>query len=187
MSFLEVTLLGAGLATDASCVSTSNGLAYRPKISGIIKIATTFALFQFIMPVIGFLGASLLPSAIYQYNHIIAFILLCFIGGKMLLEVYNESKEKVCPDKQDKQNVFTTKLLITQGIATSIDALSVGFAFSGMTFADVINASLLIAVVTFAMCFVFVNIGIYIGDKVNAKAELIGGIVLIGLGIKMLF
>ncbi len=187
MNFLEITLLGAGLATDASCVSTTNGLTYNPKLKETIKIALTFGLFQFAMPILGFLGASLLPKFIYQYNHIIAFLLLAFIGGKMIIEVIKGEGCTACQSKGNPLNPFTNQLLFAQGVATSIDALSVGFAFSGMDVVQVINASALIAVVTFIMCFAFVKVGVCIGDKLNTKAELVGGIVLVSLGIKMLF
>ncbi len=186
MGYLEIILLGAGLATDASCVCTSNGLVYKPRLYNTLKMALVYALFQFAMPIIGFFGAWLLPKAIYQYNHIIAFVLLSYIGIKMVIESYKEShiKREVCPIK--REGALTNKVILSQAIATSIDALSVGFAFSGMSTYEVIIASLIIAVVTFLMCFSFVKIGIFVGDKINAKAELIGGGVLILLGINML-
>lgn len=180
MNYLEILILGVGLATDASCVCTSNGLVYKPNAKNTFKMSIIYALFQFIMPVIGFLGASMLPRMIYQYNHIIAFLLLVFMGAKMFLESFKHEQRKI------NENSFTNKLLISQAIATSIDALSVGFAFSGMKIIDVIIASILIAIVTFIMCVISVRIGVYVGDKVNSKAEKIGGIVLIGLGINML-
>lgn len=186
MGYIEIVFLGIGLATDASCICTSNGLVYKPKLYNTLKMALVYAVFQFAMPVIGFLGASLLPQAVYQYNHIIAFALLCYIGGKMIFESYKESHEEheVCPSERESN--LTNKLIFSQGIATSIDALSVGFAFSGMNTLSVLNASLIIAVVTFIMCFIFIKVGVCIGDRINAKAELIGGMVLILLGINML-
>ena len=185
-SYLEIVLLGAGLAADASCVCASNGLVYKPKLLNTFKMAIVYAVFQCVMPIIGFFMGSLLPKVIYDYNHIIAFVLLCYIGVKMIIDAYKDRKKKgeVCLEKQE--NVFTNKILILQGIATSIDALSVGFAFKGMNITQVINASIIIAGITFIMCFTFVQIGSYIGDKLNSKVELIGGVVLIALGIKML-
>ena len=185
MKFLEVILLGTGLATDASCVSTTNGLLYRPQIKIHVKIARIFAIFQFLMPVVGFLGASLLPQFIYRYNNIIAFILLCFIGVKMISEAYSKSKDDGGLIK--KEDTFTNRLLYTQGIATSIDALSIGFAFSELTFIHVIAVATIIALITFSMCFIFVYVGIYIGNKINTKVEFIGGVILILMGISMLF
>ena len=186
MSYLEIIILGIGLATDASCVCASNGLVYRPKLYNTVKMAITYGFFQFVMPVLGFLGASLLPKAIYQFNHIIAFILLCYIGIKMIMDAYKDidGEKERCPKL--REGSFTNKILISQAVATSIDALSIGFAFSGMTTLQVVNASAIIALVTFIMCFSFVKIGFFLGDKINAKAEIIGGIVLIVLGIKML-
>ena len=186
LSYVEIMLLGAGLATDASCVCTSNGLVYRPKLYTILKMSIICALFQFIMPVIGYLGASLLPPSIYQYNPVIACILLCYIGVKMIMESYRDSRKVHEVYKEQRENTFTNKILFSQGIATSIDALSVGFAFHAMTMMQVVNASIIIATVTFVMCFIFAKIGGYIGNKINSKAELLGGSVLILLGVKML-
>ncbi len=183
MKILEIIMLGVGLATDASCVCASNGLAFKPKNTLAIKMAFTYAVFQFLMPVIGFGGASLLPAAIYQHNRLIAFVLLTFIGGKMIVDGLRDSKQDDDEDEQSTACKFTNKILITQGVATSIDALSVGFAFTGMTWSQVLSASLIIALVTFIMCLVFVKIGTYIGNKINAKAELLGGAVLVFLGI----
>ena len=187
MRFLEVILLGVGLATDASCVSTTNGLLYKPKIKIHIKIASIFAIFQFLMPILGFLGASLLPVFIYQYNHIIAFVLLSFTGVKMISEVCKKSNTEDSITLKKEENIFTNKLLYTQGIATSIDALSVGFAFSELAIMHAIGLSTIIAIITFIMCFIFGYIGVYIGNKINTKIELIGGIILILIGINMLF
>ena len=187
MSYIEIILLGLGLATDASCVCASNGLAYKPKLGNTLKMASAYALFQFGMPVIGFLGASLLPEAIYKFNHIIAFFLLCFIGINMVVNAYKYQKDKHEESLKEKKRTFTNKMLILQAIATSIDALSVGFVFAEMNILQVINVSVIIAIVTFIMCFSFVKIGSVISDKMNSKAELIGGVILIALGIKMLF
>lgn len=186
MGNLEIVFLGIGLATDASCICTSNGLVYKPRLYNTLKMAFVYALFQFIMPVIGFLGASLLPKAIDRYNHRIAFVLLGYIGVKMIWDAYKDSYEEheVCPSLRESN--ITNRILMLQGVATSIDALSVGFAFSGMLFIEVINASMMIAMVTFIMCFSFVKVGIFIGDKINTKAEFVGGSVLILLGFKLL-
>lgn len=185
MEYFEILLLGAGLATDASCVSASNGLIYRPKLHMALKMAIAYAVFQFVMPVLGFLGASLLPTVIYQHNNIIACVLLLYIGGKMTFEIFKKDDSE--QDSGNASGGFTNKLLLSQGIATSIDALSVGFAFTGMMFMQVLDAALIIAVITFIMCLSCVKVGILIGDRLNDKAELIGGIVLMLLGVRMLF
>ena len=108
---------------------------------------------------------------------------------KMIIDAYkdshdNDDNREICPVQ--RESGFTNKILISQGVASSIDALSVGFAFSGMTFLQVANASVSIAIVTFIMGFCFAKVLIFIGDKINAKAELIGGVALIASGIKML-
>ena len=107
----------------------------------------------------------------------------------MIIDAYKDSHDndddrEVCPVQ--RESGFTNKTSISQGVATSTDALSVGFAFNGMTFLQVANASVIIAIVTFIMGFCFAKVGIFIGDIINAKAELIGGVALIALGIKML-
>ncbi len=190
MGYVEIIFLGVGLAVDASCVCTSNGLVYQPKINNTLKMAAAFAVFQFIMPLIGFFGTSLLPQTIYQYSHVVAAILLFIVGAKMLIDAYKNrdkhSDKHIKNNHQERESLFTNKILFTQAIATSIDALSAGFVFYGMDILDVVIASTIIAIVTFTMCFVFVKIGIYIGDKFNTKAEVFGGVVLVFLAIRIL-
>ena len=187
MNLLVVVFLGAGLATDASCVSASNGLLYTHSLKEMFKMALVFAVFQFIMPLIGYLGTTLLPAFIYDKSNIIACSLLVFIGGKMLWESYKGRKDSADEvTTRTSNSKIPRKTLILQGIATSIDALSVGFAFINMQLNEVVCSSLVIALVTFLMCMGAIKLGQHLGNKLNANAELIGGIVLIILGIQIL-
>ena len=181
--FVNSILLGIGLAMDAFSVSLANGLN-EPKMKGgrVCGIAGIFSLFQFAMPMIGWICV----STIAQYFAIfekcipwIALILLGFIGGKMLIEGIKGG------DEEEEKPAVGLKGLIVQGIATSIDALSVGFTISGHNFIQALVACLLIGVVTFFICFAGILIGKKAGTKLAGKAGILGGIILILIGIEI--
>lgn len=177
-------LLGIGLAMDAFSVSMTNGLNEpKMKILRMNMIAGVYALFQFIMPMIGWVCIHTIVVYFQSFDKFIpwiALILLAYIGGKMLIEGIKNKDEEI---ESDRKLPFIT--LIIQGIATSIDALSVGFTIADYKLLLAIMASLIIAIVTFGICMIGLLIGKKIGTKLNNKAAILGGIILIGIGIEI--
>lgn len=193
MFFVNSVLLGIGLAMDAFSVSLANGLN-EPQIkrSRICGIAGVYAFFQFAMPLIGWICVHTIVEYFTKFEKLIpwiALILLLYIGGKMLLEVIIEKikSNKADSEKEEKKEVVKLGFgtLVLQGIATSIDALSVGFTISDYGFLMAFIASLIIAAVTFAICVVGLKIGKKAGEKLAGKANILGGIILIGIGIEI--
>jgi len=182
------TLLGVGLAMDAFSVSIVNGFHEPGMSSGKKqKIAGTFAGFQTLMPLIGWFMVSFLVSAFKKlepYIPWIAFLLLLFIGGKMLIEGIQILRGK--KKEEEGETSLTGKTLILQGVATSIDALSVGFTLADYKVGPAIVAALIIGVVTFILCRIALVLGIKVGTKLNRYASLVGGIILIGIGTEIL-
>lgn len=177
-------LLGIGLAMDAFSVSMTNGLNEpKMKIFRMNMIAGVYALFQFIMPMIGWVCIHTIVVYFQSFDKFIpwiALILLAYIGGKMLIEGIKNKDEEI---ESDKKLPFIT--LIIQGIATSIDALSVGFTIADYKLLSAIMTSLIIAIVTFGICMIGLLIGKKIGTKLNNKAAILGGFILIGIGIEI--
>ncbi len=187
MTMFEVALLGVGLAVDASCVCTTNGLVYRPNMLKSFEIALPFALFQGVMPLIGYFGIGLLPDVLFRFNHIIAFILLLFVGAKMFLDGIRTTQfDELCHEDTKKTKTLTFKIMLVQGISTSIDALSVGVTLGNESFDFVLVSVIIVALITFFMCFGAVRLGERIGTRLNNKAEIIGGIVLAAIGVRLL-
>ncbi|WP_035765932.1 manganese efflux pump MntP [Butyrivibrio sp. NC2002] len=189
--FINSTLLGVGLAMDAFSVSVANALSEPAmKLSRKRLVAGTFAFFQFLMPLIGWMCVVGAASAFAEFQKFIpwiALILLLFIGGKMLKEGIFE-QNKVAADELENEiesGKISTKMLMVQGIATSIDALSVGFTISDHTFKMAFFACLIIAVVTYFICRLGLKIGAKFGLKLAGRATIIGGIILIGIGIEI--
>ena len=193
-------LLGVGLAMDAFSVSVANGLK-EPKMkpARMSIIAGVYALFQFAMPIIGWFLVHTLIGIFDELEKIIpwvGFVLLIFIGGKMIFETVSEIKNKKADknsgSKTDaKENGDSDKkigayALIIQGIATSIDALSVGLTISDYHVVAALTASIIVAVVTFIICMLGLKLGKLVGDGLGKFAGIIGGIILIGIGIEIL-
>lgn len=182
--FLNSILLGAGLAMDAFSVSVTHGLTRTNLTSGKnCLIAGVFAFFQFIMPLAGWFCVHTIVNAfstVQKFIPWIALFLLLFIGGKMLIEsIFKKEKQ------DEENNPLSFKLLFVQGIATSIDALSVGFTIEEYGFVMAFVACVIIAVVTFLFCYFGIIIGKKIGTKLADKAGILGGIILIGIGIEI--
>ena len=183
--FLTSALLGLGLAMDAFSVSLANGLCYQnikfPKAS---LIALIFGFFQALMPFIGWV----LVSTVAKYFTFIevaipyiALILLSFIGGKMIYEGVKKKEEKeACPVKP-----LSFGLLIVQGIATSIDALSVGFTIAHYNVWEALLSAGIIGILTVGICLAGVYIGKAIGTKFQNKASIFGGVILIIIGLEI--
>lgn len=181
--FLNSILLGLGLAMDAFSVSLANGLNEPDmKDKKMCKIAGVFAFFQAAMPMIGWICVHTIIqyfNAFRSFIPWIALILLLFIGGKMLIDGIKPKS-----DETEKQKTGTAYLLL-QGIATSIDALSVGFAIAEYAFLMAIVCALIISVVTFAVCMAGLMIGKKFGTKFSGKAAMLGGMILIVIGLEI--
>ncbi|MCD7729797.1 MAG: manganese efflux pump MntP family protein [Clostridia bacterium] len=182
MFFVESILLGVGLAMDAFSVSLANGLneptMRKRKMFGI---AGMFGFFQALMPMIGWICVHTIANyftAFEKFIPWIALVLLVFIGGKMLIEGIRKKDEE-----------HSTKLgfwaLVVQGIATSIDALSVGFTIADYDWVMALTESLIICAITFAICVAGVLIGRKFGTKLSNKAQILGGIILIAIGLEI--
>ncbi len=183
MGFFEIFLTGVSLAMDAFAVSICKGIKM-PKLKKlrIIIIAVFFGGFQMLMPLIGWLLGNQLVQYISAFDHWIAFALLAFIGGKMALESFKDD-EDCCCEKEDSLDI---KELFMLAIATSIDALAVGITFSLYPDINIVSSIGIIGAVTFVICAAGVVIGHKFGAKFKSKAELAGGIVLVGIGVKLL-
>ena len=182
MSILALIILALGLSMDSFAVSLSSGVALKPfKISNVLKIALYLSFFQAVMPVIGwFLGVGFV-DIIHSIDHWIAFVLLLFLGGKMIFDVISPKEE----EEQCCFNPTKTTTLIQMSIATSIDALAVGVSFACLK-VQIVWAVLFIGVITFALSAVGVKVGSIFGAKYKSKAEFAGGLVLIIIGVKIL-
>lgn len=180
--FLNSALLGVGLAMDAFSVSLANGL-HDPHMSrrrGAI-IAGTFGVFQAVMPMAGWLCVHTIVelfSAFETFVPWIALALLGYIGGKMLLEgIKGEEAEEAAE--------LSAGALFMQGVATSIDALSVGFTISEYGWLMALVCSLIVATVTFFICEAGLSLGKKFGTKLSGKASILGGVILIGIGLEI--
>jgi putative Mn2+ efflux pump MntP len=178
--FLNILLIGVGLSADACAVALSSGLAIKHSLPNkAFKIALFFGGFQGIMPIIGWCLGIAFQDLIHSIDHWVAFGLLSFIGGKMFYEAISEQ------DEDEKAfNPTDNKTLLTLAIATSIDALAVGLSFAVLQ-TDILSSSVLIAITTFILSFIFVFIGHRLGDFFKAQVDIFGGLILIGIGIKI--
>lgn len=182
--FFNSVLLGIGLAMDAFSVSLANGLnePYMKK-QKMYGVAGIFSVFQFAMPMIGWICVSTVAQHFKAFERCIpwiALILLCWIGGKMLYEGI-KNKDTACEDKP----AVGLSALMVQGVATSIDALSVGFTISDHNFLEALLACALIGIVTFFICFAGIAIGKKAGTKLAGKAGILGGAILIFIGLEI--
>lgn len=193
---LEVCLIGISLAMDALAVSVTDGLCYKNLTKAIgITIPLTFGIFQAVMPLIGFFAAYGLGQAFSELfdaiDHWIAFLLLSVIGAKMLLDAIKELRSK---EEEITEKHYSFPEVIVQGVATSIDALFVGVSFAvtdGLknSIPSVLLSVGIIGVITFIISLTGLLIGVKIGNVLKNKTGItgiIGGLVLIGIGLKIL-
>lgn len=187
---LEIALIGLSLALDAFAVSITDGMCYSNLNKGkAVTIPLTFGIFQAAMPLAGYFLMSLFSKYIDKYDHYIAFFLLLIIGGKMVLDGIRDART-VAEDVKPKKFSYPTVLL--QGVATSIDALAVGVTMGTMTGINSYNIYGfvgIIGVITFAVSLAGVILGVTIGKLFRNKlcyAEIIGGLVLVAIGVKIL-
>ena len=184
--FINSIFLGVGLAMDAFSVSVVNGMN-KPCMSGekVIRIASVFAFFQALMPMLGWMFSHTMLHFFGRLQRFIPWIsmgMLLFVGISMIRESRKEQEEEVCPEVCPDE--LLDRRLLAQGIATSIDALSVGFAMAEYSAFMAVVCSGIIAAVTFAVCITGVMIGKKAGLRLSGKAEIFGGTVLIAIGLE---
>jgi putative Mn2+ efflux pump MntP len=176
---VELLILSIALSMDAFAVSLGLGSKQSNFDIGLaLKTGLLFGLFQGIMPLIGYLAGIGLADFIEAVDHWAAFILLALIGGKMVYESFGEPLE-------EEISIITNKVLLMLAIATSIDAMAAGFTLTLMS-TSIIVSVITIGMTTFAMSYVGVFMGSRGGEYLESKAEFVGGIVLIGIGVKIL-
>ena len=180
--FLSI-MLGVGLAMDAFSVSLANGLNEpRMKFGKMAGVAGLFAFFQALMPLIGWVCVTTIATYFSAFEKCIpwiALVLLCYIGSKMLIDGIK------CRGCEVELRAVTVGALIVQGIATSIDALSVGFTIAEYKLGEALLAALVIAIVTFIICLCGIEIGKKVGTKLAGKAGIFGGAILIFIGLEI--
>jgi putative Mn2+ efflux pump MntP len=180
MNITTFIILGAGLSVDSLAASIPTGAcAIRIRLSEILKVGVSISVFQGSMPLFGWFIGSSFKSMVEAYDHWIALLLLGVIGGKLIYDGVNEKNDDascLCPSNH--------LLLLGMALATSIDALVVGIGFCILSL-NIWLAALIIGVTTFLFSITGVLLGITIGERINKGIEVIGGLVLIGLGIKI--
>ena len=182
MGIFELLLVGVGLSMDAFAVAVCKGLNMR-KVNKVhcFVIALFFGGFQALMPLIGWVLGIQFEQYITSFDHWIAFVLLAFLGGKMVLEALKEDEEEI----NKTESTLNIKELFILAIATSIDALAVGITFAFLN-VNIIPAITLIGCTTFVLSAIGVFIGNIFGSRYKSKAELAGGVILILIGAKIL-
>lgn len=179
MSILEVVLIAVGLAMDAFAISVCKGLSMNKfNAKKAIIIGLYFGLFQMIMPCIGYALGSAFENFITSIDHWIVFFFLVVIGGNMIKESFSKDESKVDDD-------ISFKTMIILSIATSIDALAVGITFSFLE-VNILNSVIVIGLITFILSIIGVVFGKLVGNKLSTKAQFIGGIILVLIGLKIL-
>lgn len=178
MGLLELFILAVGLSMDAFAVSICKGLSLgKIKPKHMCIAGAWFGGFQALMPLIGYFLGSFFADAITKYDHWIAFVLLVLIGGNMIKEAFGKEEEL--------NNAMDVKTMFLLAVATSIDALAVGVTFAFLQ-VQIVPAIIFIGVVTFVFSAVGIKIGSIFGTKYKSKAEFVGGVILILIGLKIL-
>ncbi|MDS0528417.1 manganese efflux pump MntP family protein [Clostridium sp. SHJSY1] len=182
MSLLSIILIGFGLSMDAFAVSLTVGISTNNdnKMKMALKSGIFFGVFQGIMPLIGWAVGISFTDYIEKIDHWIAFVLLAFIGGKMFIESIKGED-----DESDEGKEYTNKRFLILAIATSIDALAVGVSFAFLN-VNIISAVIIIAIITLILCIFAVYLGKVLGAIFKSRAEMLGGLILILIGLKIL-
>lgn len=179
MGLLGIILLGLGLSFDTFAVSVSTGLINSSiKFWQGIRIAIVLAFFQALMPLIGWFGGLQIAEYISSIDHWLAFGLLSIIGAKMIIDSFKDEEEK-------KTNPFLFKVAVLMGFATSIDALVVGVSLAFIDI-EIYQTIVIIGVITFLSAMIGMLIGKSANRKLGKKVEIIGGLILFGIGLKIL-
>lgn len=180
MTITEILLIGVALSMDAFAVSAVTGMSIKNiTIKEILLLACAFGGFQGLMPLTGFFTGNLFSVFMNTWAAYIACFLLVLVGGKMIWDTFKE--------EEDALTSITLKLVLIQAIATSIDALAVGVGMAAAGNVNIWQAAGLIAATTFCLTILAVKIGQVLGAALAEKAGLLGGVILIVIGIKMLF
>ena len=179
MDLLSVALIGIGLAMDALAVSICKGLAMRtPSLKSMLVVGLWFGSFQAIMPVIGYYLGESFYQYISEYDHWIAFILLLLIGLNMI-------RESFLSEDEGMDDSIGIRIMFLLAVATSIDAFAVGITLA-MDGSDIWLPALIIGIITLAISMAGVRVGSVVGERFGRKAELVGGLILIMIGLKIL-
>lgn len=182
--FIELFLIGVGLAMDSFAVSICKGLSMKKfNLKNALIIAFYFGFFQALMPLIGWYVGIGLNQYLINFSYIIAFLLLVLIGSKMIYEAKKEkgNEEHAC----SKEEKLSHKELLILALSTSIDALAVGFSFALLK-TPILKAIVIIGLITFILSVIGVKIGNIYATKYKTKAEILGGIILILIGLKIM-
>ncbi len=195
MGLLEILMLGMALATDAFSVTISNTFAFDDhRFSRLMRMPLFFGLFQFGMPLAGYFVGGIAAELIEKYAGIVSLVILGFIGSNMLYSGYKALKEDASEEdeeeaQQDAQQGATTLSygkLVFQAVATAIDAFAVGVSFRAHS-VDILVASALFGIITAILCTIALFIGKKLGSLLGDRAEMVGGVVLILIGLKAFF
>ena len=183
MTFFSLLLISIGLAMDCFAVSFSVGAGQKGlRLPPVLAMAFSFGFFQAFMPVLGWFGGEMVVQYMAQFDHWIACSILGFIGGKMIVDAVRPQ-----PDQNNSIDITKIGTLLLLSIATSIDALAVGFTFSVMQEVDIWFAVAIIGLVSFALSL----LGVFLGKNISkvfkpAYAQIMGGIILVCIGLKIL-
>ena len=183
MGFVELFLIGIGLSMDAFAVSICKGLSVQHlRVRHMLLAGLYFGAFQALMPLLGYLLGTQFEQFVTSVDHWIAFVLLVFIGGKMIVEAVRD------PDVEEigkKDPPLDHKEMFLLAVATSIDALAVGITFAFLD-TPIIEAITIIGLTTFFLSILGVVVGNFFGTRYKKKAEIVGGIILVAIGVKIL-
>ena len=195
MSIIEIVILGVALAMDAFAVTVSNVFCYRgASRARLLMLPVAFGIFQGLMPLLGFFLGGLVGNIIEQYAGIVTLVILGLIGGNMIKEGISDLREAcaareaggdVC-DLAPDAAALTLKVVLVQAVATSIDAFAVGVSLRAAS-VNIAEAAIIITLTTFLCCVVALAIGKRFGSMLGERAEIVGGVVLVIIGVKALF
>ncbi|WP_314052587.1 manganese efflux pump MntP family protein [Lancefieldella parvula] len=190
MGLLEILMLGVALATDAFSVTISNTFAFDDhRFSRLMRMPLFFGFFQFGMPLAGYFVGGIAAELIEQYAGIVSLVILGFIGSNMLYSGYKALKEDTSEEEEESQQDATTLSygkLVFQAFATAIDAFAVGVSFRAHSI-DILVVSLLFGIITAILCTIALFIGKKLGSLLGDRAEMVGGVVLILIGLRAFF
>ena len=195
MGLLEILMLGVALATDAFSVTISNTFAFDDhRVSRLMRMPLFFGLFQFGMPLAGYFVGGIAAELIEKYAGMVSLVILGFIGSNMLYSGYKalkedaseEDEEEVQQGAQQSATTLSYGKLLFQAVATAIDAFAVGVSFRAHS-VDILVASALFGIITAILCTIALFVGKKLGSLLGDRAEMVGGIVLILIGLKAFF
>jgi len=201
MNFIELFLIAVGLSMDAFAVAICAGLTMnKATLKKLLIVGLYFGVFQAVMPLIGYMAATLFADKIIAFDHWIAFALLGFLGGKMIIGSFKKEgcPDRVCPDgfcddrscpggekPENREVSLKSAQMLPLAFATSIDALAIGVSFAFLQ-VGIIPAISFIGITTLVISMIGVKIGNLFGTKFKSKAELVGGVILVLIGLKIL-